>query len=77
MSIQRCGRIVTRYFSDLQYGSERISYAEALEYRDQIISAIKQHPEDTENYMDEEIAQIQQLLKHKENFMTISRRNHP
>jgi hypothetical protein len=26
VSIQRCGRIVTRYFSDLQYGSAHLMY---------------------------------------------------
>ena len=55
VSIQRCGRIITRYFSDLQYGSEEESYRHAVDYRD-----------DLPEFMDAELAHLQELLRQKE-----------
>lgn len=65
VSIQRCGRIITRYFSDLQYGSEEESRAAAVEYRDAVFANMKTHREDLPEYMDQELEHVQQLLKEK------------
>lgn len=65
VSIQRCGRIVTRYFSDLQYGSEEESKAAAVEYRDAVLANMAAHRNDLPSYMDDELAHVQQLLREK------------
>lgn len=66
VSIQRCGRIITRYFSDLQYGSEEESQREALEYRDHVFNEMNRRRDDLPRYMDEELEHLQQLLREKE-----------
>ena len=66
VSIQRCGRIITRYFSDLQYGSEEASQREALAYRDRVLRDIERRREDLPQFMDEELALLQVLLREKE-----------
>ena len=66
VSIQRCGRIITRYFSDLQYGSEEESFREALEYRDHVLSEMSLHSKDLPHYMDSELEHLQELLREKE-----------
>lgn len=65
VSIQRCGRIITRYFSDLQYGSEQESRAAAVEYRDAVLSALASHRDNLPGYMDDELEHVQQLLREK------------
>ena len=65
VSIQRCGRIITRYFSDLQYGSEEESKAAAIEYRDAVFANMAAHRNDLAEYMDHELAHVQELLKEK------------
>ena len=65
VSIQRCGRIITRYFSDLQYGSEEESKAAAVEYRDAVLANMNAHRNDLPDYMDQELDHVQQLLKEK------------
>ncbi len=65
VSIQRCGRIITRYFSDLQYGSEDDSKAAAIEYRDTVLANMAAHKNDLPEYMDDELAHVQQLLREK------------
>ena len=65
VSIQRCGRIVTRYFSDLQYGSEEESRAAAVEYRDAVLANMAAHRNDRPSYMDHELEHVQQLLREK------------
>lgn len=65
VSIQRCGRIITRYFSDLQYGSEEESKAAAIEYRDAVFACMNSHRADLADYMDRELEHVQQLLKEK------------
>jgi hypothetical protein len=70
VSIQRCGRIVTRYFSDLQYGSEEESKAAAIEYRDAVLSNMNAHRDNLPEYMDQELAHVQQLLKEKSSGLT-------
>lgn len=65
VSIQRCGRIITRYFSDLQYGSEEESRAAAIEYRDAVFANMSQHHDNLPEYMDAELAHVQQLLREK------------
>lgn len=70
VSIQRCGRIITRYFSDLQYGSEEESKAAAVEYRDMVFANMKQHRDDLEEYMDTELEHVQQLLREKGSGLT-------
>ena len=71
VSIQRCGRIITRYFSDLQYGSEEESLREAMEYRDQVFRQMACHRDDLPDYMDAELAHLQDLLRHKEARVTL------
>lgn len=66
VSIQRCGRIITRYFSDLQYGSESESYRQAVLYRDEVFSQMALHRNDLPEYMDTELAHLQDLLRQKE-----------
>ena len=66
MSIQRCGRIITRYFSDLQYGSEDESYRHAVDYRDEVFEQMAKHRHDLPDYMDAELARLQELLRQKE-----------
>ena len=66
VSIQRWGRIITRYFSDLQYGSEEESYRHAVDYRDSVFSQMAHHRQDLSAYMDEELAHLQDLLRRKE-----------
>jgi len=66
VSIQRCGRILTRYFSDLQFESEEASLKVALEYRDRIIISMHQHKNELESFMDQELLEIQQILREKE-----------
>lgn len=65
VSIQRCGRIITRYFSDLQYGSEEESYRRALHYRDEVLHAMDTHRDDLPGYMDRELRHVQELLQEK------------
>ncbi len=65
VSIQRCGRIITRYFSDLQYGSEEESKAAAIEYRDTVFANMKHNRENLPEYMDQELAHVQELLREK------------
>ncbi len=62
VSIQRRGRIITRYFSDMKYGSEELSLAAALGYRDKVIFQMKLHREDLDHYMDNELHRLQELL---------------
>lgn len=71
VSIQRCGRIITRYFSDLQYGSEEESYREAVNYRDSVFTQMALHRDDLPQFMDEELAHLQELLRQKEASITI------
>ncbi len=66
VSIQRCGRIITRYFSDLQYGSEEESFRHAIAYRDKVFAQMADHRNDLAQYMDEELRHVQQLLRDKE-----------
>lgn len=66
VSIQRCGRIITRYFSDLQYGSEEESYRHAVGYRDSVFSQMASRRQDLSTYMDEELEHLQDLLRRKE-----------
>lgn len=70
VSIQRCGRIITRYFSDLQYGSEEESYRQAVDYRDEVFAQMAQHRDDLPEYMDTELAHLQELLRQKETALT-------
>lgn len=65
VSIQRCGRIITRYFSDLQYGSEEESYRRALDYRDEVFRAMDAHRDDLPEYMDKELRHVQEILQGK------------
>lgn len=67
VSIQRCGRIITRYFSDLQYGSEEESYRQAVDYRDEVFTQMAHHKNDLPEYMDHELEHLQELLREKEN----------
>lgn len=71
VSIQRCGRIITRYFSDLQYGSEEESYRQAVDYRDEVFCQMAQHKNDLPEYMDTELAHVQDILRQKENSFTL------
>lgn len=71
VSIQRCGRIITRYFSDLQYGSEDESYREAVSYRDEVFDQMARHREHLPEYMDSELAHLQDLLRQKEASVTM------
>ncbi|MFI3242762.1 MAG: hypothetical protein R3Y56_00750 [Akkermansia sp.] len=73
VSIQRCGRIITRYFSDLHYGSEEASFQEAIDYRDRIVAGMLEHNADLEAYMDEELAHVQELLREKGAHITLLR----
>lgn len=66
VSIQRCGRIITRYFSDLQYGSENASLREATEYRDRVLTQMAENRDTLPEYMDRELEHLQQLLREKE-----------
>ncbi|MBR5330819.1 MAG: hypothetical protein IKV13_04945 [Akkermansia sp.] len=70
VSIQRCGRIITRYFSDLQYGSEEESRAAAIEYRDRIFSNMNSNRDNLPDYMDKELEHVQELLKEKNSSIT-------
>ncbi|MBE6436292.1 MAG: hypothetical protein IKC90_09155 [Akkermansia sp.] len=70
VSIQRCGRIITRYFSDLQYGSEEESYRQAVDYRDEVFSEMAKHKNDLPEYMDTELEHLQELLRQKESGFT-------
>lgn len=70
VSIQRCGRIITRYFSDLQYGSEEESLRQAMDYRDEVFAQMAQHKNDLPEYMDTELEHVQELLRHKGNELT-------
>lgn len=70
VSIQRCGRIITRYFSDLQCGSEEESYRQAVDYRDEVFAQMAQHRNDLPDYMDHELAHLQELLHQKETGLT-------
>lgn len=65
VSIQRCGRIITRYFSDMQYGSEEQSFREAVEYRDYVFSEMAVHRDNLPQFMDDELERLQQLLREK------------
>ncbi len=62
VSIQRCGRIITRYFSDLRYGNEHASLREAIKYRDSVIEQMKLNRENLEIFMDEELSRVQEAL---------------
>lgn len=66
VSIQRCGRIITRYFSDLHYGSEEESHRHALDYRDYVFERMAERKDDLADYMDEELAHLQELLRHRD-----------
>lgn len=66
VSIQRCGRIITRYFSDMQYGSEEASLREATAYRDRVFAEMEAHRDDLPRYMDRELEHLQLLLREKE-----------
>ncbi len=66
VSIQRCGRIITRYFSDLYYGSEEESFREAIAYRDQVLREMNLHRDNLPEYMDKELEHLQELLREKE-----------
>lgn len=66
VSIQRCGRIITRYFSDMQYGSEEASLQEATAYRDRVLTEMEQNRNDLPGYMDRELEHVQELLQEKE-----------
>lgn len=77
VSIQRCGRIITRYFSDLQYGSEEESKAAAIEYRDAVFANMAAHRNDLEDYMDRELAHVQELLKEKNAGLSPHQSQHP
>ena len=70
VSIQRCGRIITRYFSDLQYGSEEESRAAAIEYRDRIFANMNSNRDNLPDYMDKELEHVQELLKEKNSSIT-------
>ena len=74
VSIQRCGRIITRYFSDLYYGSEEESLREAKSYRDEVFSEMARHRNDLPDYMDTELAHLQDLLRQKEASITLRTR---
>ncbi len=65
VSIQRCGRIITRYFSDLQYGSEEESKAAAIEYRDLVFANMSANRDNLPDYMDRELEHVQELLQEK------------
>ncbi len=65
VSVQRCGRIITRYFSDLEYGTEEEALHAALLYRDYIIQGLRQHSDDLEGFMDEELRHVQDILRNK------------
>lgn len=65
VSIQRCGRIITKYFSDLQYGSTEKAQQMALDYRDRILSELALHRDDIPEFMDRELARIQEELQEK------------
>ncbi len=65
VSIQRCGRIITRYFSDLEYGSAEESFAEAVHYRDRIFAGMVTNREKLAAYMDRELAEVQEHLREK------------
>ncbi|MBR2144924.1 MAG: hypothetical protein IKK73_03410 [Akkermansia sp.] len=71
VSIQRCGRIITRYFSDLQYGSEEESKAAAIEYRDAVFANMKAHRDDLPDYMDRELEHVQQILREKSSGLSL------
>ncbi len=66
VSIQRCGRIITRYFSDMQYGSEEESFHEALAYRDHVFTEMANHRNNLADYMDEELKHVQKMLREKD-----------
>ncbi len=74
VSIQRCGRIITRYFSDLQCGSEEESFRQALAYRDHVFDEMARHRDNLPQYMDEELEHLQQLLREKEGISPLSAR---
>lgn len=46
LSICRKWNQFTKYFSDRQYGSEEAAFQAALEMRDRIFEALRQHPDD-------------------------------
>ncbi len=75
VSIQRCGRIITRYFSDLQYGSEEESFRQAVAYRDHVFSEMSKHRDDLSHYMDEELQHVQVLLREKNGAALLSGRS--
>ena len=75
VSIQRCGRIITRYFSDLQYGSEEESRAAAIEYRDRIFADMNANRDNLPGYMDKELEHVQELLKEKN--CSVNHRHNP
>ncbi|MDO5451215.1 MAG: hypothetical protein Q4F30_10040 [Akkermansia sp.] len=66
VSIQRCGRIITRYFSDLQCGSEEEAYRQAVEYRDGIFAQMASNRENLPQFMDNELQHVQELLREKD-----------
>lgn len=72
VSIQRCGRIITRYFSDLQYGSEEESFREAVAYRDHVLSEMSRHKNNLPAFMDGELRHVQDLLREKEHALITS-----
>lgn len=66
VSIQRRGRIITRYFSDLQCGSEEEAHRQAVEYRDRIFSQLAANRDNLEDFMDRELENVQEILREKE-----------
>lgn len=66
VSIQRCGRIITRYFSDMQYGSEEASLQAAEAYRDRVFTEMEENRDNLPRYMDRELEHLQLLLREKE-----------
>lgn len=66
VSIQRCGRIITRYFSDMQYGSEEESLRAATAYRDRVFAEMEANRDNLPRYMDRELEHLQLLLREKD-----------
>lgn len=65
VSIQRCGRIITRYFSDLRYGTDKESYRHAVAYRDRVLGELISHRNDLPAFMDSELARVREILQHR------------
>lgn len=50
----------------MQYGSEEESYRHAVDYRDEVFAEMAKHRHDLPEYMDAELAHLQDLLRQKE-----------